>query len=65
MSLINHYVTDYIRVLDFLIDTYKDVDLLVRKEILLNTLGDCDNFRQQAQGTNFFIRNELQLFLTL
>jgi hypothetical protein len=36
----DHYVTDYIYVLDFLIDTDKDVDLLVRKGILVNTLGD-------------------------
>jgi hypothetical protein len=36
----DHYVTDYIRVLDFLIDTDKDVDLLVRKGILVNTLSD-------------------------
>jgi len=36
----DHYVTDYICVLDFLIETDKDVDLLVRKGILVNTLGD-------------------------
>ncbi|XP_062176234.1 uncharacterized protein LOC133881326 [Alnus glutinosa] len=36
----DHYVTDYIRILDFLIDTDKDVDLLVRKGILVNTLGN-------------------------
>jgi hypothetical protein len=36
----DHYVTDYIRMLDFLIDTDKDVDLLVRKGILVNTLGN-------------------------
>jgi hypothetical protein len=36
----DHYVTDYIRVLDFLIDTEKDVDLLVQKGIQVNTLGD-------------------------
>ncbi|XP_062176224.1 UPF0481 protein At3g47200-like [Alnus glutinosa] len=34
------YFTDYIRVLDFLIDTPKDVDLLVRERILVNFLGD-------------------------
>jgi hypothetical protein len=34
------YFTDYIRVLDFLIDTPKDVDLLMRKRILVNGLGD-------------------------
>jgi hypothetical protein len=36
----DHYVTDYIRILDFLIDTDKDVDLLVQKGILVNTLGN-------------------------
>jgi hypothetical protein len=36
----DHYVSDYVRILDFLIDTSKDVDLLVRKRILNNTLGD-------------------------
>lgn len=34
------YITDYFRVMDFLIDTPKDVDLLVRKGILINWLGD-------------------------
>jgi len=34
------YFTDYIRILDFLIDTAKDVNLLVRKGILVNGLGD-------------------------
>jgi hypothetical protein len=36
----NHYVTNYIRVLDFLIDIDKDVDLLVRKGFLVHTFGD-------------------------
>jgi hypothetical protein len=36
----DNYVTDYICVLDFLIDTDRDVDLLVRKGILVNTLSD-------------------------
>jgi hypothetical protein len=34
------YFTDYIRIFTFLIDTPKDVDLLVRKRILVNCLGD-------------------------
>ncbi|XP_062176228.1 UPF0481 protein At3g47200-like [Alnus glutinosa] len=34
------YFTDYIRVLDFLIDTPNDVDLLVQKRIIVNGLGD-------------------------
>jgi hypothetical protein len=36
----DHFVTDYITVLDFLIDTDKDMDLLVRQKILINNLGD-------------------------
>jgi hypothetical protein len=34
------YVTDYVLLLDSLIDTSKDVDILVKKGILNNTLGD-------------------------
>ncbi|KAG6718429.1 hypothetical protein I3842_04G148700 [Carya illinoinensis] len=34
------YITDYFRLLDFLIDTDKDVGLLRRKKILVNRLGD-------------------------
>ncbi|KAF2315270.1 hypothetical protein GH714_038659 [Hevea brasiliensis] len=33
-------ICDYISILDFLINTEKDVDLLVRKEIIVNLLGD-------------------------
>ncbi|KAK7316624.1 hypothetical protein RJT34_00228 [Clitoria ternatea] len=34
------YITDYIILLDFLIDTSQDVDTLVNKGIMINTLGD-------------------------
>jgi hypothetical protein len=34
------YFTNYILILDFLIDTTKDVDLLVRNKILVNGLGN-------------------------
>ncbi|KAK7856326.1 upf0481 protein [Quercus suber] len=34
------YVTDYFAVLDFLIDTAKDIDLLCNEEIVVNYLGD-------------------------
>ncbi|TKY50037.1 UPF0481 protein [Spatholobus suberectus] len=34
------YITDYIMLLDFLIDTSQDVDTLVDKGIMINTLGD-------------------------
>jgi hypothetical protein len=33
------YVTDYFIVIDILVDTAKDVDLLVRKGIMVNWLG--------------------------
>ena len=36
------YVTDYVMVMDFLINTVKDVDLLVQKGIVVNWLGDHD-----------------------
>ncbi|KAJ7964949.1 hypothetical protein O6P43_014676 [Quillaja saponaria] len=34
------YVSDYIRILEFLIDTGKDVDLLIKNGIMANWLGD-------------------------
>ncbi|KAK7351397.1 hypothetical protein VNO77_10819 [Canavalia gladiata] len=34
------YFTDYVAVLDFLVNTGKDVDILVRKGVLVNWLGD-------------------------
>ncbi|MCI16797.1 hypothetical protein A2U01_0037941, partial [Trifolium medium] len=37
------YITDYVAVLDFLINTGRDVDILVRKKILVNWLGDSDS----------------------
>jgi len=37
------YITDYVAVLDFLINTGKDVDILVKKRILVNWLGDSDS----------------------
>ncbi|XP_062176400.1 UPF0481 protein At3g47200-like [Alnus glutinosa] len=38
--LFDAYITDYIILVDSLIDTVKDVDLLVQKKILFNGLGD-------------------------
>ncbi|XP_058780996.1 putative UPF0481 protein At3g02645 [Vicia villosa] len=37
------YITDYIILLDFLINTGRDVDILVQKGILINWLGDTDS----------------------
>ncbi|XP_062176395.1 UPF0481 protein At3g47200-like isoform X1 [Alnus glutinosa] len=39
-NLVDAYVSDYISLLDFLIDIVKDVDLLVQKRILVHALGD-------------------------
>ncbi|KAJ7964925.1 hypothetical protein O6P43_014656 [Quillaja saponaria] len=36
------HITDYITILDFLIDTGKDVDILVEKGIMVNWIGDSD-----------------------
>jgi hypothetical protein len=44
------YVTDYIRLLDFLIDTPKDVDLLVRKGIFVNRFGDSNEVTTFVNG---------------
>jgi hypothetical protein len=37
------YITDYVAVLDFLVNTGRDVDILVQKKILVNWLGDSDS----------------------
>ncbi|XP_004501312.1 UPF0481 protein At3g47200 [Cicer arietinum] len=37
------YITDYVAVLNFLINTSRDVDILVQKRILVNWLGDSDS----------------------
>ncbi|KAI4332488.1 hypothetical protein L6164_017392 [Bauhinia variegata] len=36
------YITDYISVMDFLVNTKNDVDILVQKKIVVNRLGDND-----------------------
>jgi hypothetical protein len=46
------YVSDYIRILDFLIDTTKDVDLLVQKNILVNNLGDSNAVATMVNNLN-------------
>ncbi|KAG2664716.1 hypothetical protein I3760_16G096800 [Carya illinoinensis] len=57
------YVTDYIFMLDFLIDTGRDVDLLVREGILVNGLGDnnaafvnnlCTNISYSTMNPDYF-----------
>ncbi|XP_047176453.1 UPF0481 protein At3g47200-like isoform X2 [Vigna umbellata] len=44
------YITDYIVVLDVLVNTSHDVDLLVRKGILVNFLGDSDSAAKMING---------------
>ncbi|RHN49990.1 hypothetical protein MtrunA17_Chr6g0452611 [Medicago truncatula] len=44
------YITDYRSVLDYLINTAKDVDILVQSEILENMLGDSDSVANLFNG---------------
>ena len=44
------YITDYVSILDFLINTSKDVDILVRKKVLVNWLGDTDSVANMFNG---------------
>lgn len=44
------YITDYAIVLDCLIETHKDVDLLVHKKIVLNYGGDSNNVASLFDG---------------
>jgi hypothetical protein len=47
-----NYVSDYIRILDFLIDTAEDVDLLVQSKILTNNLGDSNAVATMINNLN-------------
>ncbi|XP_020212340.1 UPF0481 protein At3g47200 [Cajanus cajan] len=44
------YITDYVAVMDFLINTSRDVDILVRKGVLVNWLGDADSVADLFNG---------------
>ncbi|KAK4263555.1 hypothetical protein QN277_028949 [Acacia crassicarpa] len=44
------YITDYAFVLDALIDTYKDVDLLIHKDIVMSFLGDSNEVVRMFNG---------------
>jgi hypothetical protein len=46
------YVSDYIRILDFLIDTAKDVNLLEKNDILVNNLGDSNAVATMVNNLN-------------
>ncbi|KAL5175423.1 UPF0481 protein [Glycine soja] len=44
------FVTDYVAVLDFLVNTSRDVDVLVQKGVLVNWLGDSDSVADIFNG---------------
>ncbi|KAI9071541.1 hypothetical protein K1719_046493 [Acacia pycnantha] len=39
----NSYIIDYVAVMDFLINTSKDVDVLIQNGVIINWLGDTDS----------------------
>jgi hypothetical protein len=59
--LCNSYFTNYILLLDFLIDTPNDLDLLVREGILVNRLGNNNAVTTLVNNTYFICDHELQL----
>ncbi|XP_028802471.1 UPF0481 protein At3g47200-like [Neltuma alba] len=51
------YISDYAHVLDCLIDTYKDVDVLIHNKIVSNSLGDPNSVASLVNGLSVnFIR---------
>ncbi|CAL0319166.1 unnamed protein product [Lupinus luteus] len=44
------YITDYVAVLDFLINTNRDVDALIQNGVLVNWLGDTDSVTNLYNG---------------
>ncbi|KAL2346735.1 hypothetical protein Fmac_000735 [Flemingia macrophylla] len=44
------YIIDYVDFLDFLVNTSRDVDLLVQKGVLVNWLGDTDSLANMFNG---------------
>ncbi|KAK7393267.1 hypothetical protein VNO78_21817 [Psophocarpus tetragonolobus] len=61
------YVTDYVFVMDLLINTSKDVDILTQKGVLLNYLGDSDSVANLFNGLckNIFFVNFNSQYLEL
>ncbi|KAK7352726.1 hypothetical protein VNO80_18154 [Phaseolus coccineus] len=55
------YITDYAKVLDFLINTSRDVDILIRKRVLVNWLGDTDSV---AKMLNALMQNVTETTLS-
>ncbi|KAL9313300.1 hypothetical protein ACSQ67_018752 [Phaseolus vulgaris] len=56
------YITDYAKVLDVLINTSRDVDILIRKRVLVNWLGDTDSV---AKMFNALMQNVTESTLSL
>ncbi|KAL3017544.1 hypothetical protein AAZX31_06G284400 [Glycine max] len=44
------YITDYVCFLDFLVNTNRDVDILVQERVFLNWLGDTDSVATMING---------------
>ncbi|KAG5021011.1 hypothetical protein JHK87_016866 [Glycine soja] len=44
------YITDYVDFLDFLVNTNRDVDILVQQRVFLNRLGDTDSVATMING---------------
>ncbi|KHN41217.1 UPF0481 protein At3g47200-like [Glycine soja] len=44
------YITDYVDFLDFLVNTNRDVDILVRERVFLNWLGNTDSVATMING---------------
>ena len=49
------YITDYVAVLDYLINTGKDADILVQNKILENMLGDSDSVANLFNGLSKYV----------
>ncbi|KAG5033358.1 hypothetical protein JHK82_016922 [Glycine max] len=44
------YITDYVGFLDFLVNTNRDVDILVQERVFINWLGDTDSVATMING---------------
>ncbi|KAH1128256.1 hypothetical protein AAZX31_06G284100 [Glycine max] len=44
------YITDYVCFLDFLVNTNRDVDILVQERVFINWLGDTDSVAMMING---------------
>ena len=55
------YITDYVGFLDFLVNTNRDVDILVQERVFINWLGDTDSVATMINGLmkNITISNNI------